>query len=73
MTYYDKNGARTPAQSGFGMEQLNTQGENHKVFLMNANLCYMLHNLLVWYGIIYSYGFSGITSYLTSSLWPWYV
>jgi hypothetical protein len=47
MTYLDKNEIKTPAQSGYGwtLEVLNTPGESHKMFRMNASLFDMLHNL----------------------------
>ena len=46
-TYLDKNEVRTPAQSGYGwtLEVLNTPGESHKMFRMNASLFDTLHNL----------------------------
>jgi hypothetical protein len=49
MTYVDKNEAITPAQSGFGwtLEMLNTPGQSHNMFRMDASLFHMLHNLLV--------------------------
>jgi hypothetical protein len=49
MTYHDKHPIRTPYQSGHGwtLEKLNTPGESHKQFRMNAGLFYMLHDLLV--------------------------
>jgi hypothetical protein len=49
MTYVDKNEAITLAQSGFGwtLEMLNTPGQSHNMFRMDASSFYMLHNLLV--------------------------
>src|SRR6266498_2663250 len=49
LTYHDKNDARICGQSGYGwlMETLNTPGESHKMFRMNASLFYSLHELLV--------------------------
>jgi len=49
MTYLDKNEARAPSLSGYGwtLEILNTLGESHKMFRMNASLFDKLHNLSV--------------------------
>jgi hypothetical protein len=65
MTYYDKNHVRTPFQSGHGwtLKKLNTPGESHKQFRMNAHLFYMLHDLLVdKYGLKSSIHMSSIES-----------
>jgi hypothetical protein len=78
MTYHDKHPVKTPYQSGQGwtLEKLNTPGESHKQFRMNAQSFYMLHDLLVdKYGLKsnYSYEFFGITSYFPSCVWSSYV
>jgi hypothetical protein len=53
MTYLDNHEARVPGQSGHSwtLEVLNTPGESHKMFRMNASLFEMLHNLLLRHGL----------------------
>jgi len=48
LTCHDKNGNRTPSQSGFGwtMEKLQTPGQSLKMFRMDPHLFYQLHDLL---------------------------
>src|SRR5438552_1070008 len=64
-TYHDKNEPRTSRLSGFSwvMETLNTPGESHRMFRMNATLFYSLHDLLVsTYGLKSSIHISSMES-----------
>lgn len=47
--YHDKNPPRTSRLEGFAwmMETLNTLGESHRIFRMDAYLFYQLHDILV--------------------------